>query len=232
MQESLFLHRDDKHVAQTLLDFFARYRLIYYKRGEIILRGDEPDGYVYCSKKGYIMTYSISPKGHRDVRSFSRPSTFFPVSDFFVPLEAEVYLPSRTIYFEALTEVYLWRAPEQDFRALIQSVPAAQTALLKQVSLNHRFSMARIEMLQLRDVNLRMIALFLSLAFAFGRPTGKGSIIRAPISHQLIADSLSVARETVSRELARLKAQGLIDYSPNCIELYDLQKLKRMVEDY
>lgn len=233
MQESLYLSID-KEAAKSIVDFFSGHKLVFYKKGEIILRSDDTmaNDYIFCSKKGYIVTYSISPKGHRDVRAFSRPSTIFPIGDFFVPLEADIYLPSRTVYFEALTDAYVWRAPEKEFSKLIWSSRGAQLALLKQTSLNHRLSMARLEMMQLRDVELRIVSLFLALALNFGTPKGNGSLIKAPISHQLIADSLSLARETVSREIAKLKRHGLIDYGNNCIELYDVQALKRMVENY
>lgn len=231
MQESLDLNFD-LQIAQTLLDFFSGHKLIYYKRGEVILRSDDPEDYVFCSKKGYVVSYSISPKGYRDVRSFSRPATFFPISQFVFSVTAEAYLPSRTIYFEALTDAYVWRAPAKEFREFVWSSPPAQTALLKQSSLNHRITMARLEMLQMRDIQLRLVWLLLILALTFGKRKENSALINAPISHQLIADSLSIARETVSRELAKLKRKGLVDYRPNRIVLPDVQKLKQMVEGY
>src|SRR6266702_820397 len=114
MQESFYLGLDAE-VAKTILDFFSPYKRTYYKKGEIIMRSEGSEDYTYCSSKGFIVTYSISPKGHRDVRTFSRPYTIFPISNFFIPPEADIYLPARPIYFEALTDVYVWRAPAKDF---------------------------------------------------------------------------------------------------------------------
>jgi CRP-like cAMP-binding protein len=92
--------------------------------------------------------------------------------------------------------------------------------------------MTRIEMMQIRDVRLRLVSLLLILGMNLGTPEGEGCSINAPISHQILADCLSVARETTSRELRKLKHEGLIHYRGGCIELVNVHQLKVMVEDY
>ena len=231
MYDTIFGMRNEE-ADRMVRDFFAKHTLRFYKRGEIILRSDDVNEYTFFIKQGYVFTYTISPKGHRDVLSFVSTPTIFPVRSFFSTIEPEEILPRRTRYIEALTDSYLYRAPQHELAEFLKANPAAQGALYRQIDINHKLAMSRVEALQLRDVRMEMIALFLGLAYVFGRAHGKNVVIEAPVSHQLIADSLSLARETVSRELPKLKNSGYISYSPHRIELYDVEKLKLMVENY
>lgn len=231
MQESLYLNLDE-NVAKTVVDFFSAFRSLRYQKGEIITRSDVLTSYVYCTQHGYVVSYSISPKGQRDIHMISGSSTMFPISNFWIPKKANEYLPARTVYFEALSDVVMLQAPNTDFTNFVWSQHEAQLALFKQFCLNHRIHMTRLEMMQIRDVRLKLMSLLLILAMNMGKPKGTGSVIQAPISHQILADCLSVARETTSRELRKLKAEGFINYYGGCIELNDIARMKALVEDY
>lgn len=231
MQESLYLNFDED-IARPLVGFFLGGKAVSYKKGEIITRSDNPNYYVYCSKSGYVMSYSISPKGHRDIHTFTGPTTMFPSVGFLISEAAEDHLPSRTVYFEALTDVTVWRITEQAFRDFVLHNTDAQLALLKHASLNHRVHITRVLMMQIRDVRLRLICFLLILALTIGESKDGSAEIGLSLSHQVIADSVTVARETVSRELHKLQDEGLIKYRNGCICLPDVQRLKEMVEDY
>jgi CRP-like cAMP-binding protein len=231
MQESLYLNLD-KDVAKTVIDFFSGFRSLQYQKGEIITRSDAPNAYVYCTQSGFVVSYSISPKGQRDIHMISGTSTMFPISNFWIPKKAKEYLPARTVYFEALSDVVVLQAPDKEFTEFVWSKHEAQLALFKQFCLNHRIHMTRLEMMQIRDVRLKLMSLLLILGMNMGVEKAEGCIIQAPISHQILADCLSVARETTSRELRKLKAEGLINYYGGCIELTNIRQLKEMVEDY
>jgi predicted transcriptional regulator len=64
----------------------------------------------------------------------------------------------------------------------------------------------------------------------FGKTTLKGTLIEAPITHQDIADSLNMVRETVSRTIEKLIAQNLIEQINHSFVLTDVVKLRAAVE--
>jgi Mn-dependent DtxR family transcriptional regulator len=45
-----------------------------------------------------------------------------------------------------------------------------------------------------------------------------------------LADFLNVSRPSMSREMAKLKDEGIIDYKKNQIEIKDLESLMEMTE--
>ena len=51
-----------------------------------------------------------------------------------------------------------------------------------------------------------------------------------PLKRHEMADFLNVARPSLSRELGRMKAEGLIDFHRATVKILNLEKLKQMVE--
>lgn len=231
MQESIYLSLD-RQLEARILYLFSQYPLRFYKKGEVIAETAGMKNSMFCSESGYIIVYSISPKGQRDVRSIGGARCLFPVRDFFSPRHADEFMPPRNSYFEALTDCYIRHMPEDVFNLLIKRSLKTQIALLKQFSINHRLSMARIEMMQLRDIQMRVASLFLGLTLTFGQKYKGGYYIKVPLSHQLIADTISTARETVSREISKLRKGGLIDSSGNHFIIPSIDALKKLVESY
>lgn len=231
MHESIFLGHDQQ-LETDIVKLFSTYRSVCFKKGEIITSSDQPASDVFCTKSGFIIVYAISPKGQRDVRSIGGGACLFPVKNFFAPKRADEFMPSRDVYFEALTDCSVFCIPEKDFLTHVANSSVTQVAMLKQFSMNHRLSMARIEMMQLRDIRLRIESFFLSLALSFGKKQGTGYYIQVPLSHQLIADCISTARETVTREISQLRKANLILPMNGHFMLPDIDTLRRSIESY
>ncbi len=51
-----------------------------------------------------------------------------------------------------------------------------------------------------------------------------------PLKRHELADFLNVARPSLSRELGRMKAEGIIDFHRSTVKILNLEKLKQMVE--
>lgn len=231
MQESLYLEFDPI-VSQEVVEFFSQSKLVTYRKGEIICRSDTPDQRVFCSQDGCVTIYSLTPDGKRDIHTFTRSKTVFPITDMFTPAAVDYYLPSRTKFFEAMTDMRVWQMPAQAFTEFVSESPEFEIALLRQFCLNHRVHTTRIEMMQLRDLQKRVICFLLVLGLLVGTADEKHTSIDIPVTHQLVADSLSIARETASRELSKLRKQHLIEYHGHNLYLPDVPYLKRLIENY
>lgn len=231
MQESIFLGHDQQ-LETDIVNLFSGYTSLRFKKGEVITSSDQPSSTIFCMESGFIIVYAISPKGQRDVRSIGGGTCIFPVKNFFAPQHADEFMPSRDVYFEALTDCSVLCIPEKDFLLHVAESAVMQVAMLKQFSMNHRLSMARIEMMQLRDIRLRIASFFLSLALSFGKKQGTGYYIQVPLSHQLIADCISTARETVTREIAQLKKANLVVPVRGHFLLPDIDALRQSIKSY
>jgi CRP/FNR family transcriptional regulator len=87
----------------------------------------------------------------------------------------------------------------------------------------------RIQTLEFRSARGRMISELLYLAERFGERHGKEVIINAPITHQDIADSINMTRETASRALEQLFEEGLMGQKDHLLIVRDLLRLKEVL---
>ncbi len=84
----------------------------------------------------------------------------------------------------------------------------------------------RIQNLGYRLPRERVIACLLDLATRFGQSQGQSTIIEAPITHQDIADSINMTRETASRALELLFKDGLVAQKDHLFIINDEKKLQ------
>jgi len=84
----------------------------------------------------------------------------------------------------------------------------------------------RIQTLEFRSARGRIVAELLYLAERFGRYVASGILIDAPITHQDIADSINMNRETASRALELLSDEELVGQEDHFFIVRDLPKLQ------
>lgn len=84
----------------------------------------------------------------------------------------------------------------------------------------------RITALEFRTARNRIIAELLNLAELFGKKSGKKVVIDAPLTHQDIANSINMTRETASRALHSLFKEELIVKDDHQFIVLDLVKLQ------
>jgi CRP-like cAMP-binding protein len=84
----------------------------------------------------------------------------------------------------------------------------------------------RIQILEFRSARGRVIAELLFFAGRFGKVNGNQVVINAPITHQDIADSINMNRETASRALELLIEEKLIGQVDHLFTILDNEKLK------
>jgi len=83
-----------------------------------------------------------------------------------------------------------------------------------------------IEELSFTTVRHRLISWLLRLAGAEGRRTGRGVVFSLNASHQELAARIGTVRELVSRNLARLQAENLIEMNGREITILDQEGLE------
>ena len=84
----------------------------------------------------------------------------------------------------------------------------------------------RIQTLEFRSARERIIAELIYLTKRFGKNYNNKIIIDVPITHQDIADSISMNRETASRALELLFKEGLLSQTDRLLSVSSLPKLQ------
>lgn len=193
----------DASVQNKLEKFFSKYKFIKYKKGEIILRAEDPPSGIFLLKEGIVRQYAISPKGDYLTLNIYRPVSFFPVA-FFINNSQNNY------YFEAMTPAFLWRAPGEEFLKFIKKEPAVMFDLLKRIYTGLEGLFSRMENLMVGDVKSRLLVELLIYARRFGIKANKGTAINLKLTQKDLAAQVGIARETVGRIMKDLKNEKLI----------------------
>lgn len=203
----------------NVLSLFESGKKIDYKKGEFIIRaGDRPQG-VYCIIEGCVKAYTITDNGEENIHIIYRPGEIFPILWLFNGGVVNAY-------FQASSPVRVWRVARRDVLDLIKTDPAAQADMMTQAVSQLQLFICRVDNLLCRTARARIAYRLIFLASRFGLPVQGGTFIDMPITHHDIANSINLARETVSREIERLEDQGLVLLQNHRILIPDLDALR------
>ena len=211
--------------SRGLDNFFKSFPKYSYKKGEIILRPDDTPSHLYYLTQGHVKVYALAEWGEELLYVIYRPGEFFPIIWM-------LQSSPLTGYFEAMDKVVIHRVPKED--------------LVKHLATNNEQAMNfadylidimniyrhRIENLMYTKASIRLISRLIYLADRFGSKVGSGMLIDAPITHKDIATSISMTRETVSREFEKLVKKGILSYRGKSIFIKDVKKLLNELKDH
>lgn len=207
---------------RVLEDFFATGRTLTYKRGEILQHAGDPPQGVYMITKGYVKVYSITKRGNENVHVIYQKGEVFPL------IWALKNLP-RNVYYEALTEVTVQRCSRDAFLDFINNTKDAAMALITRIVEQFYIYTERLDNLEYQNASERIIYRLLFMTARLGEKSGKDWKIAAPLTHQDIASTINLARETVSREFEKLENKGLLYIKDRHIYLTDVHALNKLL---
>lgn len=203
---------------------FESGRHLDYRNREIVLRaGETPQG-VYFINKGFIKVYSISDHGNENLHIIYKTGELFP-------LIWAINGTLRSVSYESVGPSQLYRLTKEDFVAKMHGTSILHQAVIEQFADQFQIYADRIDNLEYTEAIERVAYRLLTLAHRFGEKKGSKIYINAPITHQHIAESINLARETVSREIEILEKQGLLAHKKRQIILTKLDDIKKIVGD-
>lgn len=208
---------------ESIVAHFSDGLLLHFAKNEIIIDDtDEPKG-VYLIKKGFVKAYSISQAGHNNLLLIHEV-------DEFIPLPWALDGAHMTgLYYAAMTNVTVLRASKDKLRSAMGNNSWLSQEILRQAVNILTVYTQRIQTLEFRSAQGRIIAELLYLAKRFGRRIGKNILIDAPITHQDLADSINMSRETASRALEFLFKEGLVDQKNHLFRVLDASRLQAVL---
>lgn len=205
---------------ESIIAHFSDGQLMHFSREETIINGiDEPEG-VYLIKKGFVKAYSVSKAGQGNLLLIHQTGDFIPL-----PWALDG-AHTTGLYYEALTDVTVLRAPKDRLRSEMGRDAWLSQQVLRQAVNMITIYTQRIQTLEFRTARGRIIAELLNLAERFGKVAGSEVIINAPVTHQEIADSINMNRETASRALELLFKEELVGQKDHLFVIRDFSKLQ------
>lgn len=190
-----------------------------FKRGDpIFSEGDEATG-LYVAASGRIKIFKLSSDGKEQIlHIFGSGEPFGEVAVFTgrrFPANAEALEETQVMFF-----------PRKAFIALIQREPTLALNMLAVLSLRLRQFTHMIESLSLKEVPGRLAAYLLYES----AQRGQNHELELDIAKGQLASLLGTIPETLSRILAKMSAQGLIEVNGPHIRIMEREGLEDLAE--
>ncbi len=191
----------------------AAFRTI--KRGEVLfVDGEEANGF-YVTVRGRVKVYKLSPEGKEQVLHIVE----FPEPFGEVPVFSGGRFPANA---QAIEESLLIFFPRPAFVELIRNDPSLAMNMLALLAGRLRQFAGLIEGLSLKEVPGRLASYLIYLS----DKSGGHNSLELDIPKGLLANLLGTIPETLSRILARMTAEGLVEVEGRRITLLDRKRLE------
>lgn len=205
-----------------LESFFSQFKLLSYKKNQLVLRAEDAPAGIYCIKKGYVRQYLLSKDGHELTTSI------YKIHDIF-PLNWAINNTVDRYYFETMTSAEIWRSPKDKFLELVTSQPQVFYMLVSRLINRLDVFSQRMEQLAFGHAKERVASALLLLAERFGKKKKGGICIQIPLTHKDIASLLGLTRETVSIKMKKLEKKGIFTDRRQMICINSIKKLQKQI---
>ena len=200
--------------------FFQAGKPQTHVRNAVILHAMSSDFGIHFIDTGFVKVYSLSDQGEEYVHIILGPGDIYPLVWAYLDIQPD-------IFYEALTDCLIWRLPKERFTQSVKTDARLGNAMAEHLARQLFIYSDRIENLEYKKPSERLAYRLLFLANRFGVKRGRYVMIDANLTHEVIANSINLARETVSREFERLAGEGLVDRVDHKIIIKDMTGLNR-----
>jgi len=197
--------------VRSLLPFMEEKQA---RKGDVLFHEGEPGRRLYLVRKGQVKVYKLSEAGKEKILRVFGPGDFFAE----LPLLDGGNYPASA---EALSAATLLSLSRDNFLKILLKYPAITGKIYEIVGSRLRQFTTMVTDLTLKDASRRLAGFLLEKA-AEQVHFSQGPV-RFPLNltHQEIASLIGTARETVSRSLKQLQADGIIEIRDRYVTVSD-----------
>lgn len=192
-------------IHQDTLHFFSSFSIKRFSGGEVLLRPGDVVSRVYYIKTGLVRQYIISDNGEVRTVNIFKPRSFFPMSN-------ALNKKNSDYFFETIGVTELIDAPSEKVVMFLENNPHIALDLLRRVYSGTDGVLEKMVLLMSGSAKDRLAVELLLHAERFGEKQSNNTV-EILITEQQLGNQTGLARETVSRELAKYKADGTLEVS-------------------
>jgi CRP/FNR family transcriptional regulator len=194
-----------------------------FSANELLFSEGEPCSGLYIISQGRVRIFKSSISGREQVLAVNGPGESIAE----VPVFDGGPYPASAMAIEETEIAFISR---HDFNAYCLEHPKVALKVLSVVGARLRRLVGIIEELSFTTIRQRLISALIKLAQSEGKNTARGIEFQLSVTHQELANQLGTVRELISRNLARLQAEGLLEVNARQIVVKDMNALSALLE--
>jgi CRP/FNR family transcriptional regulator len=135
----------------------------------------------------------------------------------------------REVFIETMSPAETISIDREAFEQFVHASPQRLTNLMEQISEQISDALTLLEDFRGRDVASRLASALVRFSKEHGVQKGQSVVIDVNFTHQDLANMIGTARETVSRNMARFRAEGYLrDGQDATLEILNLNSLEAL----
>lgn len=213
--------RMDEAVAAKIDGFFGRYNKRSYSKGQVLILSGDTTDYVYQLLSGKVKEYDVTYRGDEIILNVFKAPAFFPMS------LAINKTPNKYIY-EAESDIEIHQVPADEVVEFIKSNPDVMFDLLGRVYRGVDGLLGRMSFLMSGSAKSRLIYELIIESRRFGQLAKDGSYT-IDINEKDLGARAGLSRETISREMHKLKDENLVEVLPKNIVIKNIKDLEKKI---
>lgn len=209
-------YKKSMEVAEKIRTFFANYTLRAYAKGQVLLLADEEAHIIFYLESGRVKSYDVSYRGDEVIVNVFRPLAFFPMS-------LAMNGGKSAFIYEAETDIQVRQAPAEAVVTFVKENPDVLYDLLSRVYRGMDGVLGRMAQLMSGNASSRVLYELVIECRRFGKPAPQGCEIS--LSEKDLAARVGLSRETVNREVSKLKKKDYLIVHPGGMIVRNIAQL-------
>lgn len=190
------------------------------KRGDALYKSGDTFTSVYAIQGGAVKTYGLTNDGQAQITGFHLPGEL-------VGLDA-INTGIHPCHAVALENTWVCEIPYGRLQALNEHIPSLQREFVRIMSRELVADQASLMMVGKLSAEQRVMRLLNNVFQRMRIRLGNVDEIRLPMTREDIANYVGLTTETVSRVLAHLKDQGVIELNNRQVRFLDMQAVAHL----
>ncbi len=207
----------EMEVGEKVEKAFSKYPKRSYSKGQILIFADENPEYIFYITKGRVREYDVSYRGDEVIVNIFKPPSFFPMSWAINQTQNKYFYKTETD-----TDVHI--IPLEVALDFIKANPDVILVLLSRVYRGMDVLLGRVVQLMSGTAKSRVAYELVVECRRSGESKGGRYLIS--LKENDLAARTGLSRETISRELNKLKKQGLVKITTKGVVVNDLPVLE------
>lgn len=208
-------------VEQKVREYFSQFPHRSYPKGQILVFADENPDHIFYLVTGKVRKYDVSYRGDELVVNVFKPGAFFPMS-------WAINRTGNKFFYKTEEETELHVVPADKALEFLQANPDVMLDLLSRLYRGMEGVLGRLVHLMSGTARSRLLYELIIECRRFGKADANG-VYRLAVSEVDLAAHAGLSRETVSREIQKLKDVGLISLDGKTLQVHDTAALERLL---